>query len=56
MEREQPGGNAGPVAEYYPGAGYADVLTMDIYGSFEQSYYESMLALAGPTRRLRWRR
>ena len=45
-----PGGNAGPVDTYYPGNGYADVLTIDIYGPFEQSYYDAMLALAGPAR------
>ncbi len=45
-----PGGNAGDVQAYYPGDGYADVLTMDIYGPFEQAYYDSMVALAGPTR------
>jgi beta-mannanase len=42
-----PGGNAGPVADYYPGAQYADVVTMDIYGEFKQEYYTEMLALAG---------
>ncbi len=41
-----PGGNAGPIEAYYPGAKYADIVTMDIYGKFEQSYYASMLALA----------
>jgi mannan endo-1,4-beta-mannosidase len=42
-----PGGNAGAMEEYYPGARYADVVTMDIYGTFEQSYYDNMLKLAG---------
>jgi mannan endo-1,4-beta-mannosidase len=41
-----PGGNAGPIADYYPGAKYADVLSMDIYGEFKQDYYDSMLKLA----------
>jgi mannan endo-1,4-beta-mannosidase len=41
-----PGGNAGPIDAYYPGAKYADIVTMDIYGKFDQSYYISMLALA----------
>jgi len=41
-----PGGNAGSIADYYPGAQYADVVTMDIYGEFRQDYYDSMLALA----------
>ncbi|MGA3343759.1 MAG: glycosyl hydrolase [Terracidiphilus sp.] len=42
-----PGGNAGPIADYYPGAQFADLLTMDIYGEFKQEYYASILALAG---------
>jgi mannan endo-1,4-beta-mannosidase len=42
-----PGGNAGPIEDYYPGAQYADLLTMDIYGEFKQEYYTSILALAG---------
>jgi mannan endo-1,4-beta-mannosidase len=42
-----PGGNAGAIDSYYPGAKYADVITMDIYGKFEQSYYAEMLELAG---------
>jgi mannan endo-1,4-beta-mannosidase len=41
-----PGGNASSVADYYPGAQYADVVSMDIYGEFKQDYYDSMLALA----------
>jgi mannan endo-1,4-beta-mannosidase len=43
-----PSGNAGPVDQYFPGTAFADVLTMDIYGPFEQAYYDSMIALAGP--------
>ena len=42
-----PGGNAGPVADYFPGLEYADVLTIDNYQEFKQSYYDEMLALAG---------
>lgn len=42
-----PSQNAGPVAEYYPGPSFADVVTMDIYGEFRQDYYSEMLALAG---------
>ena len=42
-----PSVNAGPVDQYWPGPGYADVVAMDIYGAFEQSDYDSMLALAG---------
>ncbi|HVC47757.1 MAG TPA: glycosyl hydrolase [Terracidiphilus sp.] len=41
-----PGGNAGPIADYYPGPQYVDVVTMDIYGEFKPEYYQSMLALA----------
>ncbi len=41
-----PGGNAGPIADYYPGPQFADVVTMDIYGEFKQSYYTEMLELA----------
>jgi mannan endo-1,4-beta-mannosidase len=42
-----PSENAGPIASYYPGAQYADIVTMDIYGEFKPSYYDDMLALAG---------
>jgi mannan endo-1,4-beta-mannosidase len=42
-----PSENAGPIASYFPGTGYADVVTMDIYGEFKQSYYDDMVALAG---------
>ncbi len=42
-----PSENAGPIASYFPGAEYADVVTMDIYGEFKQSYYDDMVALAG---------
>jgi mannan endo-1,4-beta-mannosidase len=41
-----PSSAAGPVADYYPGPAYADVVTIDNYGEFKQEYYESMLALA----------
>jgi len=43
-----PSASAGPVADYFPGAAYADVLTMDIYGPFSQEFYEQMVALADP--------
>ena len=43
-----PSGNAGPVADYFPGAAYADVLTMDIYEPFRQEFYDQMVALADP--------
>jgi mannan endo-1,4-beta-mannosidase len=42
-----PGGNAGPITDYYPGAQFADLVTMDTYGEFKQEYYYSILALAG---------
>ncbi len=42
-----PSVNAGPVDQYFPGTAYADVISMDIYGQFEQAYYDSMVALAG---------
>jgi mannan endo-1,4-beta-mannosidase len=42
-----PGGNAAPIADYFPGLEYADVLTIDNYQEFKQEYYEQMLALAG---------
>lgn len=42
-----PSENAGPIADYFPGARYADLVTMDIYGEFKQSYYDGMVALAG---------
>ena len=42
-----PSENAGSIAEYFPGPGFADVVTMDIYGEFKQSYYDDMVALAG---------
>ncbi|MGD0096511.1 MAG: glycosyl hydrolase [Terracidiphilus sp.] len=41
------GHNAGAIADYYPGAQFADVVTMDIYGEYKQEYYDGMLALAG---------
>jgi len=42
-----PGINAAPIADFYPGAQYADLVTIDIYGEFKQEYYDSMVALAG---------
>jgi mannan endo-1,4-beta-mannosidase len=38
-----PSVNAGTIGDYFPGAQFADVVTMDIYGEFKQSYYTSML-------------
>jgi mannan endo-1,4-beta-mannosidase len=42
-----PSENAGPIAYYFPGAEYVDIVTMDIYGEFKRSYYDDMVALAG---------
>lgn len=41
-----PSVDAVPITDYFPGVGYVDVITMDTYGEFKQSYYDSMLALA----------
>ena len=41
---------SGPPAQYWPGAGYADVVTMDIYRPFTDADYESMVQLAGPAK------
>jgi mannan endo-1,4-beta-mannosidase len=41
------GVNAGAIDAYDPGAQFADLVTMDIYGEFKQEYYTSALALAG---------
>ena len=38
---------AGPFADYFPGAEYVDVLSVDNYGEFKQSFYDDILALAG---------
>jgi len=43
-----PNASAGPVADYFPGSAYADVLTMDIYDPFRQEFYDQMVALADP--------
>jgi mannan endo-1,4-beta-mannosidase len=42
-----PSVNAGSLSDYFPGKQYADVVTMDNYGEFKQSYYDDILALAG---------
>jgi len=38
--------NAGAIDDYYPGPQFADIVTMDIYSEFKQSYYTGMLELA----------
>jgi hypothetical protein len=43
---DRPSPNAGKLADFYPGAQYVDVVTIDIYGEFLQSYYDTMLAIA----------
>ncbi|PUA40597.1 hypothetical protein C8Z91_03820 [Paenibacillus elgii] len=38
---------AGPLADYYPGSQYVDMLAQDIYdGDYSQSYYDEITALA----------
>jgi mannan endo-1,4-beta-mannosidase len=41
-----PGSKGEAFAEYYPGANYADVVSIDVYGEFKQKYYDDALALA----------
>jgi mannan endo-1,4-beta-mannosidase len=41
------GRGPGPYVDYFPGLEYADVLSVDIYGDFKQSYYDDLLALSG---------
>jgi mannan endo-1,4-beta-mannosidase len=40
------GKGPGPYAGYFPGLQYADVLSVDIYGEFKQSFYDDLLALS----------
>lgn len=42
-----PSANAGSIPGYFPGPHYADIVTMDIYGEFKQSYYDDLVALDG---------
>ncbi len=35
-----------PIADYFPGAQYADLVTLDVYSGFKPEYYTSTLALA----------
>jgi mannan endo-1,4-beta-mannosidase len=42
-----PSENAGSIPSYYPGPKYVDIVTMDIYGEFKQSFYDDTIALAG---------
>jgi len=41
------GSGPGPYADYFPGLEYADVLSVDVYGEFKQSFYDDLLALSG---------
>ncbi len=41
-----PSNPAMAITEYFPGREYADLLTEDIYGEFQQTYYDDMLTLA----------
>lgn len=41
------GSGPGPYPDYFPGLEYADVLSVDIYGEFKQSFYDDLLGLAG---------
>jgi mannan endo-1,4-beta-mannosidase len=43
-----PGGSAGAIEPYFPGADVVDVVTMDNYGAFRQEFYNRILSLAGP--------
>jgi mannan endo-1,4-beta-mannosidase len=40
------GKGPGPYPDYFPGLEYADVLSVDIYGKFEQSFYDDLVTLA----------
>ena len=40
------GSGPGPYADYFPGLEYADVLSVDIYGEFKQSFYDTLVALS----------
>jgi mannan endo-1,4-beta-mannosidase len=40
------GSGPGPYPDYFPGLQYADVLSVDVYNGFQQSYYDNLLALA----------
>lgn len=42
-----PNGGAGPLADFFPGTQYADVVSVDNYEEFKQSHYDDALALAG---------
>jgi len=41
-----PPGPGSRIADYFPGAQYADLLSEDIYGEFQPNYYDDMLTLS----------
>jgi mannan endo-1,4-beta-mannosidase len=40
------GSGPGPYADYFPGLEYADVLSVDVYGEFKQSFYDDLVTLS----------
>lgn len=42
-----PGVRVGPIAPYYPGSEYVDIVSMDNYRRFRRRHHDQMLALAG---------
>ncbi|MGA2181573.1 MAG: glycosyl hydrolase [Bryobacteraceae bacterium] len=40
------GSGPGPYTDYFPGSEYADVLSVDIYGEFQQSFHDDLVTLA----------
>jgi len=40
------GSGPGPYTDFFPGLAYADVLSVDVYGEFQQNYYDDLVALA----------
>ncbi len=41
-----PGGSVGPYGDYFPGPGYVDVLSVDVYIGFKSEFYDGLVALA----------
>lgn len=41
------GSGPGPYVDYFPGLEFADVVSVDVYGEFKQSYYDDLVALSG---------
>ncbi|MGA2741320.1 MAG: glycosyl hydrolase [Bryobacteraceae bacterium] len=40
------GSGPGPYADYFPGLEYADVVSVDVYGEFKQSFYDDLVTLS----------